>query len=174
MDWAFRMLGRADEAVHAQESLALRQAIGDNSGAAIVINNMGAEAYFSGRWDDAVARYAEARDALLKAGNAVQAANASANIAEVLVDQGRLDEAEPVLEEAVRVLRASDFRDAAMFAEIQHGRLRARQGRIPEAVAMLEAVRAEATDLGQPGVALQAAISLAGAKVRGGEADLRQ
>ncbi len=169
MDWAFRMLGRADEATHADQSLALRRAIGDSSGAAIVINNMGAEAYFSGQWDRAVELYAEARAALLEAGNAVQAANAAANIAEVRIDQGRFEEAEPILEEAVRVLRASDFRDAAMFAEVQHGRLLVRQQRIDEAVGELEAVLAEATELGHQGMVLQAALTLAGAKVRSDE-----
>ena len=50
-----------------------------------------------------------------------------ANIGEVLVNQGLLDDAEPLLRNAARVLRASHFR-AAPFVEMHLGRLLTARG----------------------------------------------
>jgi tetratricopeptide (TPR) repeat protein len=86
-----------------------------------------------------------------------------ANMGELLVSQGRLDEAEPVLRDAGRVLRASAFVDGATFAEQQLGRLLARRGETDEAIEVLRAVHAELDALGQTMSAFEAALHLADA-----------
>ena len=123
LDWAYLMTGRPELAVHGDEALRIYEELGDLTGQALVTGNLGAQAYFDGRWGDAVELYERSRQAFLQTGNAVQAAITGANVGEVLVCQHRLDEAEPVLRDAARVLRASHFVDGATFAEIQLARV---------------------------------------------------
>ena len=66
------------------------------------------------------------------------AALSEANLGEVLVNQGRLDEAEPVLRDALRVMHSSGF-DAVNFARMQLGRLLMARGTFDEAEAQLRA-----------------------------------
>ena len=99
-------------------------------------NNLGAQAYFDGRWDDAVEHYDRSRTASLRVGNAVVAAIGAMNLGEIFVNQGRLDEAERALTEAGRVFRASGH-DAAPATDIQLGRMLMERGRYDEAEAHL-------------------------------------
>ena len=62
-----------------------------------------------GRWDEAVELYDKGRQLRIRIGDEVDAATGTHNIAEVLSDQGRLEEARPLFEEALRVWRAADF-----------------------------------------------------------------
>lgn len=170
LDWAYRMLGQADKARHGDEALALYERLGDLAGQAAVTGNLGIEAYFDGHWGKAVELYERSRAAFLRAGNAVQAAVSGANIGELLVNQDRLDEAEPLLRDAVRVLRASEFPDGATFAEVQLARLlMARHGDLEEPVNLLTSARDELIALHQYGSALEAAVHLADCVNRAGE-----
>lgn len=161
LDWAHLMTGRPDLAVHGSEALRIYEELGDLSGQAVVTGNLGAQAYFDGRWTDAVDLYERSRRAFLQTGNAVQAAITGANVGEVLVSQHRLTEAEPVLRDAARVLRASNFADGATFAEIQLARLLCERGDLDDAVRLLVAVHDELAALRMFGSALEAAVHLA-------------
>jgi tetratricopeptide (TPR) repeat protein len=127
VDWALIVLGRAGEAVLAQRALAIFEELGDLSRQAAALNNLGAAAYFSGDWTAAIAYYDRSAEASRRSGNEVQAALGAMNTGELLVNQGRLDEAEPILQEALRVLQASGS-DAAHFAEMQFGRVALERG----------------------------------------------
>ena len=81
------------------------------------------------------------------------------NTGEILVNQGRLDEAEPLLREARRVLRAAGS-EAAQFAELQVGRLRMDQGDLEEAERMLTNAQQDAVAVGRADSALEVAIHL--------------
>ena len=159
MDWALIMLGRPTEAVHTTLALAIYQELGDLPRQAAAENNLGAAAYFDGRWDEAAACYERSRELSRRVGNAVQAALATMNLGEILVNQGRLDEAEPVLREALRVLRASAF-DAAQFAEMQLGRVMLGRGDLAEAERLLTHAQQDAKSIGRTETALEAAIYL--------------
>jgi tetratricopeptide (TPR) repeat protein len=161
LDWAYLVLGEPKKAVYGQESLEISLRIGDLAQAAYVMNNLGGMAYFDGRWDEAVAWYAKSQDAFRRAGNDVGAALAGGNIGEVWVGQRRYDEAEPVLREAVRTLRASRAANHALFAETQLGRLLMERGEREQARIILERIRAEADLLGQTMVSLETALHLA-------------
>jgi len=171
MDWAYHVLGKTEHANHLELALDIYQRLGDRDGAGNVMNNLGADAYLDGEWDKAVDWYLRAQDAYRRAGNEVSAAVAGGNIGEVLVSQGRLSEAEPILEDAVRVLRAARALDDVLFAEIQLARLKVERGHPQEAIIRLEALRAEATALGQSGYAFEAALHLSFALLAEGRCD---
>ncbi len=168
LDWAHLVLGRFDEAVFGSQALEIYERLGNLDAAANIMNNLGAMAYYEGAWDEAVDWYAKAQEAFGQAGNEAGAANTGANIGEVLVSQNRLDEAEPVIRDAARVLRATD-NDQAPFAEIQLARLLIERGDHAGARSLLERLHGEATGLGQPVSALEALLHLARLAVLGGE-----
>jgi tetratricopeptide (TPR) repeat protein len=98
-----------------------------------------------------MARYERARDAYDRAGSAVDAARATANIAEVLSDQGRFDEAESHLREALRVSTAAGYHyDIALILGFL-GRNYARMGRFDDAFLFLGMARTEFADAGLHG-----------------------
>jgi tetratricopeptide (TPR) repeat protein len=105
MDWALIVVGRADEAVFSTKALAIYEELGDLPRQAAMLNNVGAAAYFEGRWDVAGDYYERAREASRRSGNEVLAAMAAMNQGEILVNQGRVDEAESILLTAHRVRR---------------------------------------------------------------------
>ena len=133
--------------------------------------NLGVQAYSDGRWDDAVMRYRRSEEAFLPGGNTSHAAFAAANLAEVLIGRGALEEAEAVARDARRALRASRLAVGAIFAEIQLGRLAILRGELEQAIAGLELIVAEARSIGHSGMVLEAAIQLADAQVRHGAAE---
>ncbi len=171
IDWALIMLGRADEAVHAPLALAIYEELGDLARQAAALNNLGAASYFEGRWDVALTYYERSRHAFLRCGNEAQAAIGSMNSGEILVNQGRLDEAEPLLRDAQRVLRASGS-EAAQFAELQLGRLHIQRGDLDEAERLLTHALQDAQGLGQRESALDAAIQISRCHLRRGDAGL--
>ena len=126
LDWALVSSGRFDLATHSERALEIYQQLGDLNGEAVVLQNLGAFAYFQGRWDEAVELYERGREARLRVGNDVDAAMGTANIAEVLADQGHYEMAEQYLQETLRVCRAANYRSGAAFA-----REPARTGREP-------------------------------------------
>ncbi len=139
LDSALTDRGEAEQAATFRElALPIYEQIGDLKGQADVLNNLGVDAYWEGRLDDAVACYRRSRDASEAAGDVVGAATAANNLAEVLSDQGRLDEAEEMFDRALAVWTRASFPIGVALATSNLGRLRARQGRPAEALALLE------------------------------------
>ena len=162
------MLGRAGEAVLAQRALAIFEELGDLSRQAAALNNLGAAAYFSGDWTAAIAYYERSAEASRRSGNEVQAALGAMNTGELLVNQGRLDEAEPILQEALRVLQASGS-DAAHFAEMQFGRVALERGDLRLAERLMTHAQQDAAAIGQWESAREAAIHLARCHLQRGD-----
>jgi class 3 adenylate cyclase/Icc-related predicted phosphoesterase/tetratricopeptide (TPR) repeat protein len=160
-EWANRVLGISESMAYGELALELYERIGDLDGAAKASNNLGAIAYFDGRWDDALRWYRRALDFYARCGNDTSAAVAGTNLAELLVSRGALAEAATVLNDAIRVLRAAGALDDVLFAEIQLGRLMVERGEAEAAVAVLTRVRPDAAAVGQVGYAFEAALQLA-------------
>jgi class 3 adenylate cyclase/tetratricopeptide (TPR) repeat protein len=99
-------------------------------------NYLGMTAYFRGDWTAAIDAYRQAADAELRVGDDHSAAIASANIAEILVDQGRLTEAAPLVTGALRLWRATKTPYDIGFGATLLGRLEARRGNVAEAMAL--------------------------------------
>ncbi|MGA7272832.1 MAG: adenylate/guanylate cyclase domain-containing protein [Acidimicrobiia bacterium] len=161
MDWAHFVMGRPDQANRSPEAVEIYESLGLLDKAADVINNMGGFCFYMGDWKEAAARASQARATYLRAGNDVQAAMVGSNLGELLVSQRRLDEAEPILIDSVRMLRAAGNQDDAVNAELQMARLVAKRGEIEEAAERFGRVRKEALNLGQTQIAYEAALHLA-------------
>ena len=141
LDWAYVVVGRFDLAVHSAAALDIYEQMGDLSGQGDVLNNLGAFAYFQGHWDEALACYTRARDAKARIGNAVDAAAFGANMAEILTDQGRLDEADASFREALRIWRASGYGRWIAWATMHLGRIAARRAQFDDALEFLAQAR---------------------------------
>ena len=135
LDWAYASLGRYDEAVYSPRALAIYEELGDLHRQGLVLNNMGMFAHFQGRWDEALDLYGRAGEAWAKIGS-WHGSLATLNVGEVLADQGRVDEAEPLLRDALRVARASHSASRVAEVALTLGRLLARTGRFEEAHAL--------------------------------------
>ena len=137
-DWANLELGRPELASHADEILSLYGELGDLSRQGDTYNMLGAFAYWDGRWSHAVELYERSREIQMRAGDVVSAAIGTANIAEILADQGRLVDAETLAREAIRIFRTSRYRYMLAFTVSVLGRIESRLGRHDEARGHLE------------------------------------
>jgi len=135
-------LGGSGTGEHAHQALAIWKQLGNRPWEeARALNQLGIRAYFEGRWDVAVDFYRESKLACDRAGDQFTGAVEMGNMAEVLSDQGRLSEAEPLLRDALHVWRAASAPSFIAFGKSQLGRLAARSGRFEEALALLGSAR---------------------------------
>src|SRR3954447_20980258 len=133
---------------YSELALALYEELEQFEPQAQVLNNMGTFAYFSGQWDEAVQLWDRSRELRLRTGDAVEAANATNNVAEVLSDQGYLADAERRFREALRVWKAAGFEGGVAYALANLGRVAYRDGRPEEGLPMLREARASFGDSG--------------------------
>ena len=154
LDLAYTESGRPEGAPFPGLALSIYEELDDLVGQAMVYNNAGVIAYFSGRWDQAVDMYERALRLREKIGDSVKGAMGHANVGEIRIDQGRFDEAEPMLREALRVWKAARFRQGIGFAKYNLGRLAARTKRYDEASKLLDEARQELRGIGEERVAL--------------------
>jgi class 3 adenylate cyclase/tetratricopeptide (TPR) repeat protein len=143
LDIALCALGRYEDAVYSYRALDIYEELGNLHRKGITLNNIGTTLYFLGRWDETIDAYEAAQEALEKAGDTWIASFALTNRAELLSDQGRLEEAEPLLRQALRIARASRTGPHIANNLADYGRLAARGGRFDEARAMLTEARDE-------------------------------
>ena len=162
-------LGRPGAESWAARALELYKELGDLQGQAATANNLGVIAFIKSRWEEALERYREAVESDRRTGRLLGAALTEANIAEVLVSQGRLDEADPLLRHALRVLRASD--DAAVpFVEMHLGRLLTARGEYEDAERLLIGVNARWSAMGIAAAVYETSIHLADCLLQAGRA----
>ena len=114
------------------------------------LNEIGIRAWYADDWDGARRAYQQCHAAFTEAGDLWAAALAEANQAEILVEQGRLDEAEPLLRSALRAGRASAAPGHTAFVLGLLGRLEAHRGRTDVALDHLREARQLYADVGEP------------------------
>jgi len=125
----------------AERALAIYQELGMLGEEARVRNTLGVLAYHHGDWQEALTHYGMAETGFTQSGRRWNAAIASANSAEILADQGRLQEARDELERAMLVWRGCGADSEIAFGQYQLGRIAARLGQGDEAATQLEAAR---------------------------------
>jgi class 3 adenylate cyclase/tetratricopeptide (TPR) repeat protein len=155
LDWEYTLLGSPESAKYRGLALPIYEELGDLVGMSEVLNNLGIDAYFEGRWDEARSYYERSRESRAKTGDAVNAAHGTNNVAEILSDQGRLSEAETLFKEALRVWRAAGFRLGIAFATSNLGRVAARSGQHEKAHEVLVEAVTEFRAIGAEGQALE-------------------
>ena len=164
LDSALVELGREQEAVHSERALSIYRELGDRELEAMVLNNLGAFAYFRGEWDEAVELYRQSAECSVRAGNAANPAFADTNIGEILSDQGRLAEADTLLQRARRVWSATGDQQSAAVVDVLLGRLAVRQGNVSAGLVRLETALGTLRRLGMDGYAEWATLLIAEAE----------
>jgi class 3 adenylate cyclase/tetratricopeptide (TPR) repeat protein len=129
-------LGERDDP-HARLALPMLEEAGDLVLQSNLVNNLGIEAYYAGRWDEASKLYRRSGELSGRAGDVVNVARAENNEGEILSDQGRLEEAEALFLEARRVWRAARYPVGIALATSNLGRVAARARRFDEALELL-------------------------------------
>ena len=122
---------------HARLALPMLEEAGDLVLQSNVVNNLGMEAYFAGRWDEAPELYRRSGELSRRAGDVVNVARAQNNEGEILSDQGKLQEAEELFVEAQRVWRAGRYPVGIALATSNLGRVASHAGRFDEALELL-------------------------------------
>jgi class 3 adenylate cyclase/tetratricopeptide (TPR) repeat protein len=134
-------LGRYEDVTHYPLALAIYEELGDLLESGTINNDLGAFAYYQGRWDDALGFYEQARVLWKRSGDMAAVAIISANVAEILSDRGQLDEAERMGREALRIWRGVGFKAAIAYGLNIVGRVASRSGRFEDALELLEQAR---------------------------------
>jgi tetratricopeptide (TPR) repeat protein len=154
-------LGRYEEVTHYPLALEIYEELGDLDRCGEINNDLGAFAYYQGRWDDALRFYEKARDHWSRAGNLPLVATTSANVAEILCDRGQLDEAERLVREALRISEGVGMRSAIAFALNVLGRVACRSGRYDESLEVLQRARNVNHEIGDQPEELESDVRIA-------------
>lgn len=142
LDWAYTDLGHPEDAERYRvQALRIYEELGDWTGQANVLNNLGVDAFFAGDWQGAMELYERSRKARERGGDVVRYGEALVNIGELLVDQGRLEEARPRLRRALGLWRGAGFPVGVGVALMNLGRAAARLGDDQQAEEFLERAR---------------------------------
>jgi class 3 adenylate cyclase/tetratricopeptide (TPR) repeat protein len=134
----YMSLGAPEREAFRGLALPIYEELGDLPGQANVLNNLGIDAYYEGRWADALDLYERSRQARERIGDIIGAATIVNNSAEILSDRGELEEAERGFQEAKAVCTSAGYRFIATLATSNLGRAAARGGRFDEAQLMLD------------------------------------
>ncbi len=134
---AYASLGSPERVGLRGLALPIYEEVGDLLGQANVLNNLGIDAYYEGRWDDALDIYSRSRELRDRVGDVVGAATALNNIGEIKSDQGHYEEAASLFDEAYAICSSAGSLFLANLARSNLGRLAARRGRVDEAETLL-------------------------------------
>lgn len=157
LDWAHTDLGTPDAQRYRELALPIYEELGDWNGQAKVLNNLGVDAYWEGRWDEAIDYYRRNKEAEVRAGDLVQVVTASNNIGEILSDQGHIDEAVALFEEALRTWRAARYAVGIALATSNLGRAAGRAGRFDQGQQLLAEARRRFDEAGMAALSLETA-----------------
>jgi class 3 adenylate cyclase/tetratricopeptide (TPR) repeat protein len=150
-------------------ALPLYQDLGDLSGQASTLMNLGIEAYYGGDWTKAIDLYEQSRKLRDRIGDVVSVAMANNNIGEILSDQGHLDQARLLFEQVVASAEQAGQQLLANVARSNIGYLGAREGNAEEAAAALDAVAASLEELDATSFVLETRLRQAEAAALAGD-----
>jgi class 3 adenylate cyclase/tetratricopeptide (TPR) repeat protein len=141
LDWALGDMGARDPTM-LPRALEIYEELDDPAGQGTVLQNLGVDAYFAGNWTEALDYWERFRVQRDRTGDVAQSAAVANNVGEVLSDQGRLEPARALLEEALAIWTTVPFPIGIALATINLGRLATRDGRLDDAERLLDEARA--------------------------------
>jgi class 3 adenylate cyclase/tetratricopeptide (TPR) repeat protein len=153
--------GGRDAEQHGETALRIFEQLGALTEQAKMLNNMAVQRLAEGRWPDALLMFTRAAETYRRLGDAANAADSDYNRADVLVRQGRLDEALPLLRNTLRVARAVGDEDLVALVRKEMGRAQSRAGDVAAGLILLEEARTELTRLREPQEVVDADIASA-------------
>ena len=171
LNGGYAEMGSREAARYRDLALPIYEELGDLVGRGKALNNLGVEAYFEGRWDDALDLYAQSRAAKTRTGDVANAATQSNNQAEILSDQGHYAEAEALLRDALRVWAAAGYEIGVALATSNLGRAAGRAGRHDEGLERLEEAAGRFGRIGAAGYVDETRARIAECLVLAGRAD---
>ena len=133
------LLGSPERKAYRGLALPFYEELGDLSGQASVLTNLGVEAYYEGDWEKALDLYERSRRLRERLGDVLHVARQTSNIGEILSDQGHLEEAEQLFREVITTCDSAGDRRLGAVARSNLARAGARAGRYDEAEELLEA-----------------------------------
>jgi class 3 adenylate cyclase/tetratricopeptide (TPR) repeat protein len=152
-------------------ALPIYEELGDLLGQANVLNNLGIDAYYDGRWDESLTLYRRSKELRERIGDVVGTATISNNIGEIKSDQGHLQPAEELFQETLEVCERAGYRYMAALATSNLGRAAARQGHFGDAQQLLHKALAEFHEIRAGSFVLETKARLAERAVLAGEPD---
>jgi class 3 adenylate cyclase/tetratricopeptide (TPR) repeat protein len=150
-------------------ALPIYEDLGDLLGQANVLNNLGIDAYYDGRWDEALDLYERSRHLRQRIGDVVGAATITNNIGEIELDQGRLEAAEQSFKESLAVFEESGYRYMAYMATGNLGTAAAHAGRAEDGRELLVASLEGFQEIGAASFVLETQARLAACEVLAGD-----
>jgi class 3 adenylate cyclase/tetratricopeptide (TPR) repeat protein len=137
LGWALALTGAEHPERPIEQALGAYRELGDLSGEATCLTNLGALAYQRGHWSQAVTLYRQGQELQERAGDVTSAALGAVNVGEVLSDQGRWPEAVKSIDVAIEIWSSTSHRHGVAYAQGLKGRALARMGKFSEAEANL-------------------------------------
>jgi tetratricopeptide (TPR) repeat protein len=139
IEFAYTRLNHPDRGTVGERAVEIYRDLGDLVRLGNVLNNLGYDAFYLGKWDEAFDYWTEAKETRDKAGDIVGSAVQENNIAEIHTNRGNYEEARPLLEHALRVWRGAGYEIGVAYANANLGLLASRQGKADEARRHLDA-----------------------------------
>ncbi|MFI5043350.1 MAG: hypothetical protein ACHQDC_01040, partial [Acidimicrobiales bacterium] len=132
---------------HARRALDIFIELGDLSGQAGVLNNMGAMNYWEGRWSEARGLYDRVVEVSTRLGMLVDAAYGDFNVGEILIDQGLVAQGEERVRRVEQIWRGAGDEHGAAFARAFLPPAAQRPRRVDEAWVLYDEAAGEHTRL---------------------------
>jgi class 3 adenylate cyclase/tetratricopeptide (TPR) repeat protein len=148
LDIGHTYLGNPERMEYRGRALPIYEELGDDAGLSIVLNNLGLEAQIECDWDAALTFYRRSREACERIGDVVGAATAVNNEAEILLDQGYVDDAAERLRSALHVWRSARYPIGVAIASANLGLAEVRGGGYEEGLLRLKEATALIDELG--------------------------
>ncbi len=165
-DFADAVLGEPGAGAATEEALRICIDQGYRPREAIARENLGSFALLGGRWQEAIECYAQSRAVATEVGNACFAAKVDLNLADLLLRQGDVDEADRLLLGAIRVFGASGMGAERTYGQLLLSRIHLARGHLGAAADLASAVADAFLRLGLPESELEARVVLADVAVQ--------
>ncbi|MGH3471642.1 MAG: tetratricopeptide repeat protein, partial [Nocardioidaceae bacterium] len=145
----FVAVEREEDMPYGQLALTAYVELDDPTGQAHCLNNLAVYAYQHNRWTEAAETYRNAAAIFRRIGDTANEENAVFNRAELLVRQGRWQDAQPLLQEVLDTARAVSDEELLALALRESGRAACRAGRTDEGTGRLLEARETFARLGE-------------------------